>query len=212
MLALTASGCASILGALRTSADLQSAGYQNVSVDISTGTGQSGESVSVIYSRGPTGNDQRDAQHAEKIVWDTFPGRFSAVEIIIQSGGCVGPACTSQSDPIAGATYAQLAAEYGPRPRGLDQASAAGHFALPGWAIGTVVGLALLIVVAAVLILVLILRRRPPGPPAPPGGAPPRWPPGPQPWSNPPGSPPWSNPPGPQPWSNPPGPQPNWPT
>jgi hypothetical protein len=174
-------------------------------VDISTGTGQSGETVSVVYSRGPTGNDQRDAQHAEKIVWDTLPGRFSAVEIIIQSGGCVGPACASQSDPIAGATYAQLAAKYGPRPRGLDQGSAGGHFALPGWAVGTVLGLALLIVAAAAVVLILILRRRPPRPPAPPGGPPP-------PWANPAGTQPWANPPGTQPWANPPGPQPNGPT
>jgi hypothetical protein len=184
LLTLTVSGCASILGALQTGADLQSAGFQNVAVNVSTGSDPSGELVDVIYSRGPTGDDGQDAQRAEKIVWDTLPGRFAAVTIIKESGGCAGPVCSSVSSPVATATHAQLVNRYGPRPHGLDRASATGHVALAGWVAILVIGLAAAVLAAAAIVLVIIFRhrrRRPPPGPAPPV---PGWPPGPQPWTN----------------------------
>jgi hypothetical protein len=104
VLALTVSGCANFQAALRTSAALEGAGYQGVNVNVATGTGEpAGGLISVAYSGEPTSNEQRDAQQAEKIVWDTFPGRFGAVAVIKDSGGCAGPVCATQSSEIADA-------------------------------------------------------------------------------------------------------------
>jgi hypothetical protein len=139
VLALAVAGCAAIGAALQTSSALQGAGYQDVSVNVATGSGSpAGWLVSVSYSSGPAGNDQSDAQRAEKIVWDTFPGRFESLAIIKESGGCAGPICATHSNEVASATYAQLAARFGPRPHGLDKASATA--AVPGWAVGLGIG------------------------------------------------------------------------
>jgi hypothetical protein len=169
---------------LHTGAALRSAGYQNVSVNVETGSSlPAGGLVGVSYSRGPTGNDQRDAPGAEKIVWDSFPGRFGAVAIVKVSGGCAGPVCATNSDELASATYAQLAARLGARPHGLDKASPAGNIGVPGWALFLVLGLAVAVIAAAALVLVLIIRRNrksPLGPPQWPAG-PPQWPAGPPP-------------------------------
>ena len=176
LLALTVSGCATFQAALRTSAALQGAGYQGVNVNVATGTGEpAGGLISVAYSGEPTGNEQRDAQQAEKIVWDTFPGRFGAVAVIKDSGGCAGPVCATQSSEIAGASYAQLAARFGPRPHGLDSARPAG-ITVPGWAKALALGLALVVIAAAAIALTLILRRKPRRPDPPP------WPPSPPDW------------------------------
>jgi surface antigen len=183
VLALAVAGCAALSAALQTSAALQSAGYQNVNVNVATGSGSpSGGLVSVSYSSGPADNDQRDAQRAEKIVWDTFPGRFGALAIVKESGGCAGPLCATQQNEMASATYAQLAARFGPRSYGLDKGSAAGLITVPGWALFLGLGLAVAVIAAAAIVLTLILKRkrsRPPGPPpwqpgppGPPGGWP----------------------------------------
>jgi hypothetical protein len=176
LLALAVSGCATLQAALRTSAALQGAGYQGVNVNVATGTGEpAGGLITVAYSGEPTGNEQRDARQAEKIVWDTFPGRFGAVAVIKDSGGCDGPVCATQSSQIAGASYAQLAVSFGPRPHGLDSASPSG-MTVPGWAKVLALGLAV-VVIAAAIALMLILRRRirrPDPPPRPP--VPPDWP------------------------------------
>lgn len=197
VLALAVAGCAALGAALRTGGALQTAGYQNVNVNVATGSGlPAGGLVSVSYSRGPAGSDQRDAQGAEKIVWDNFPGRFGAVAIIKVSGGCAGPVCATHSNELASATYAQLAATLGPRPPGLDKASAAGHIAVPDWALFLGLGLAVAIIAAAAIVLTLLLRRNKSSEP------------GPQPWQA--GRPSW--PPGPPAPPAPPGPPGGWPT
>ena len=176
LLALAVSGCATFQAALRTSAALQGAGYQGVTVNVATGTSEpAGGLISVAYSGGPTGNEQRDARRAEKIVWDTFPGRFGAVAVIKDSGGCADPVCATQYNEVAVVSYAQLAVSFGPRPHGLGSASPA-DIAVPGWAKVLVLGLAV-VVIAAAAILALILRRagRGPGPPPRPP-LPPDWP------------------------------------
>jgi hypothetical protein len=179
LLTLTASGCAGLLGAPQPSTDLQNAGFQDVTVNISNRPGQSGEQVAVDYGRGPTGNDNRDAQRAEKIVWDTLPGRF-AVVAIIKERECGDQVCSGYYPQTGAATHAQLAAEYGPRPHGLDNASAAGHASIAGWV--TAVSVAVLAAAAIVLVVIFRRRRRRPPPraasPSPPA---PGWPPpGPQ--------------------------------
>jgi hypothetical protein len=177
LLALAVSGCATLQAALRTSAALQGAGYQGVNVNAATGTSEpAGGLISVAYSGEPTGNEQRDAQQAEKIVWDTFPGRFGAVAVIKDSGGCAGPVCATQSSEIAGASYAQLAARLGPRPHGLNSASPTEGITVPGWAKVLALGLAVVVIAAAAIALTLILRRKPRRPDPPP------WPPGPPGW------------------------------
>ena len=172
---------------------LQRAGFQDVGVNVATGSGSPpGGLISVVFSRGPTGNDQQDAQRAEKIVWDSYSDRFGAVEIVKESGGCVGPFCASQSTEIADATYSQLATKFGPRPHGLDSSNAGGPFAVPGGILAAGLVLALVAVAAAGIVLTAIIRRSrqpagssrtapfaSPGPGTwPPGSPPPAWPPG----------------------------------
>jgi hypothetical protein len=167
--ALLVAGCGDLSAGLRTSLALHGAGYQNVSINVATGSGSpSGGLVSVSYSSGPVRSDQRDALRAEKIVWDTFAGHFGALAIFQETGGCAGPFCATQTTEVASATYVQLAARFGPRPHGLAKASPARLITLPGWAVALVVGLAVAVMAAAALVLILILRRtgsRPPDPP-----------------------------------------------
>lgn len=88
VLALAVAGCADLNAALRTSAALQAARYQSVSVNIESGNGTpAGGLIAVSYSSGPAGNDQSDGLRAEKIVWDTFSDRFGALAIVKDSGG-----------------------------------------------------------------------------------------------------------------------------
>jgi hypothetical protein len=173
-LALAVSGCANFQAALRTSAALESAGYRGVNVNVATGSGEpAGGLISVAYSGGPTGNEQRDARRAEEIIWGTFPGRFGAVAVIKDSGGCAGPVCATQSSEIADASYAQLAARFGPRPHGLDSGSPAAGVTVPAWAKVLALGLALMVIAAGAIVLTLVFRRKPRRPDPPP------WPPGP---------------------------------
>lgn len=173
-------GCASLEAALHTSVALQSAGYQNANVNVSTGDElPAGGQVSVTYSSGPAGNDQRDVQGAEKIVWDTFSQHFGTLTIVKVSGGCTGPVCVSHSTELASVTYAQLAARFGARPQGADKASPG----LPGWAVpvGAAAGVVGFVAIAAIVVTLIVRRKRRKGsrPPAPPPW--PAWPPpGPQ--------------------------------
>ena len=112
------------------------------------------------YSRGPTGNDEQDAQRAERIVWDTLRYRFGALVVVKTSGGCAGPVCMSQSRRLARVTYRRLAARFGPRPAGLDAADAAGTITVPAWAIALAVALAVAAMAAAAVVLTIILRSR----------------------------------------------------
>jgi hypothetical protein len=189
LLGLSISGCGSLGSEIATGSALQKAGYQDVSVNFETGSGvPAGGVIEVSYSRGPTGNDRQDAGHAERIVWDTFSGRFGDLDIVKVSGGCVAGFCASQSGEIASASYAQLAASFGPRPRGLvsNGSSAASSVRIPGWALALVVALGVTVAAAAAIVLTMIIRRSRAGsraaPPAPP------WPPGP--WTWPAGPPP----------------------
>jgi hypothetical protein len=174
-------GCAALGAALHTSAALQSAGYQNANVNVSTGGDfPAGGLVTVTYSSGPAGNDQRDAQGAEKIVWDTFSQPFGTLAIVKVSGGCTGPVCVTHSTELASVTYAQLAARFGPRPHGADKASPG----LPGWAVpaGAAAGVAGFVAILAIAVTLIVRRKRrkgsrPPGPPSWPAWPPP---PGPQ--------------------------------
>lgn len=169
MLSLALAGCSAIGAALHTGSSLQGDGYQSVSVNVEEGSGMpAGGLVTVSYGSGPSGNRQRDAQRAEQIVWDTYPGRFGAVAVVKESGGCAGPVCSTDSTELATGTYAQLAAAFGPRPHGLDNARGA----LPGWAVAFAVGVPATGIAAAAIVLTLVLRGKkrkkshPPGPPA----------------------------------------------
>ena len=160
LLLLVVSGCSFLSGIRPTASSLQDAGYQDVGVNISTGSGAPANgAIDVSYGRGPTGNDQQDARHAEQIVWDSLRYRFGGLAIVKTSGGCTGPVCVSSSDVLDSVTYAQLAARFGPRPPGLDATSAAHAISVPRWA--PEAGLAvLLIVTVAVAALVMRSRKR----------------------------------------------------
>lgn len=159
-------------GVKGTESSLRGAGYQDVGVNIASGSGLPANGmVSLSYSHGPTGNGQRDARHAEQIVWDSLRYRFGALSIIKTSGGCDGPVCVSHSAVLDSVTYAELAARFGPRPHGLDAVSATHAVSIPPWALGA--GLAALLIAAAV-IAVLVIRSRKRRPPAHQFGVP--WP------------------------------------
>ena len=159
LLVVAVSGCAALGAAVGTAAVLQGAGYQNVSVNIATGAGQpAGGLVRVSYSRGPSGNDQRDAEHAERIVWHTLRYHFGALVIVKDGGGCAGPVCVSESGVIARATYSHLAARFGPRPRGLEAAGAADAIRFPDWAMALAIGVAVAVTAAVAAVLALIMR------------------------------------------------------
>lgn len=168
--ALAVSGCSFVGAAIRTSSALQKAGFQGVSLNVTTGSGLPPDGVvRVSYTRGPTGNSGQDGQRAERAVWNSFPYRFGALAVIQTSGGCAGPACVTQSTGVANATYAQLAARFGPRPAGLDATSAADPFSVPGWAIGLLVALLIVVVAVITTVVVVIVRRARPRA-GPPGG------------------------------------------
>jgi hypothetical protein len=190
LLALAVAGCASLAAEAQTGSALEHAGYQNVSINVTSGSGEpAGGIISVSYSHGPSGSEQADVQRAEKIVWDTYPSRFGELAILIVSGGCAGPVCSSSSNVVAQETYSQLSAMFGPRPANLKLASTPSSLGVPAWA---VVLCAVLVAggVATAIVLPLTLgrrrKRRPqvqpgwPGWPPGPGGPPyPYWPAGP---------------------------------
>ena len=152
-------GCAVLGAALRTSAALHGAGYQNVDVNIAIGAGRPADGlVRVSYSRGPTGHDQQDAQRAERIVWDTLRYRFGALVIVRATGGCAGPVCVSRSSRLARVTYSRLAARFGPRPAGMDETRAADAIRFPARATALAVVLAVVVMAAAVVVITMILR------------------------------------------------------
>jgi hypothetical protein len=181
LVGLSAAGCADLGAEEATGSALGSAGYQDVNINVDTGSGlPSGGLVSVGYSQGPTGNEQKDARRAEKIVWDTLALRFGALEILKESGGCAGPVCESQSDEIASATYAQLTTEFGQRPHRLA-VSPSGSFKVDGWLLLAGFWVIAAVIVAVVVVTTRVARRRRPGRPTSPGypqgPAPPPWPP-----------------------------------
>jgi hypothetical protein len=105
--ALLLGGCGTLSAAFTTSAILAREGFQNVNIDVATGSAEPvGGVVNVSFSRGPTGNDQQDAQEAARTVWRTLRLRFGELVITRQSGGCTGPVCASRGVVIETATYA----------------------------------------------------------------------------------------------------------
>ena len=147
--ALTASGCGVLNSQESLSSALQGAGYHTVAVstDISNDA-PSGGLITINYTNGPTGNVQQDAVRAEKIVWDSFPYGFGRITITEYSAQCA-PTCPSH---ITSAAYSQLAAKFGPRPRGLHARSM-----VSGVALSAVLGAAA--IVAGVVVVVLGWRR-----------------------------------------------------
>lgn len=178
LLVLAVAGCASLAAEAQTGSALDEAGYQNVSINVTSGSGEpSGGVISVSYSRGPSGNEQADVRRAEKIVWDTYPARFGELAIALVSGGCAGPVCSSSSNVVADETYSQLGAMFGPRPPNLKLASKPSSLGVPIWA---VVLCAVVVVggIATAIVLPLTLgRRRKRRPQVQPGW--PGWSPGP---------------------------------
>jgi hypothetical protein len=63
---------------------------------------------------------------------------------------------------VARATYSQLAAKFGPRPRSLEAAGAAGAIRFPDWAIALAVGVAVVVTAAVAAVLALITRSNHP--------------------------------------------------
>jgi hypothetical protein len=155
--------CAVLGAAIGTAAALQGAGYQDVHVDITTIAGtKGGGNVRVSYSGGPTGDDTRDSEHAERIVWTTLRYRFAMLVIVRASGNCADPVCVSQARTLARVTYSELAARFGPRPAGLETAGPSSGISLPGWVIGVAIVVALGVMGAAAVVLTMLIRSRRP--------------------------------------------------
>lgn len=160
-----AAGCASVRSGSPAGADLRAAGYRNAAVYAasyrSLQTGQASEAVSVVYSRGPTGDDGQDAQRAEKIIWETEPGPVTTLWITKNARKCVARACSTTSVSVGSASRAQLAATFGPRPHGLDTASATRSPASPPRdEVLTVAASAAVLALVVIALVVIIVRRR----------------------------------------------------
>jgi hypothetical protein len=157
-------GCGTVSAEFATGAALEHAGYRNVNMNDSTGSGvPRGGVVSVTYSRGPSGNDRQDGQDAARIVWRTLHIRFGYLVISRRSRGCAGSFCASRTTDVYGAPYAQLAAEFGPRPRDLNASAPGNSLSIPPWV--AVLAIVLMIgAVAAVIMAVIVIRRRSPRP------------------------------------------------
>jgi hypothetical protein len=165
VLALSTAGCSFLGGASKTVASLGKAGYRGVGIDIETGTGLPRDGlVDLSYSAGPTGNADRDAYNAAHIVWETLRYRFGALEITQVSGGCAGPLCVSDSKELGQETYAQMLAQFGPRPARLNLTTASNAVGAIRWAIPVVLVVVVLGAIGAVAVIVVLIvrgRRRP---------------------------------------------------
>ncbi len=188
--AIVLAGCGFLSGANKTRTSLQHAGYRNVGVNIQSGSGTPRDGlVNITYSAGPTGDDNRDAYNAARVVWETFGYRFGALAITKTSGGCAGPFCVSHNTGLGAETYQQMLAQFGPRPANLDTKSADNAQPFPIWIIP--VGLLVVVVAAiAVIVVVVVRKRRHPRLPPPWTGYPP--PPAPYGWGSQPPMPPSS--------------------
>jgi hypothetical protein len=146
-------------GANSTVSSLQHAGYRNVGVSLESGIQfPSGGLVGISYSAGPAGNAETDAYNAERIVWNTLRYRFSALTISQTSGGCArGVFCESSSTEIGRKSYAQLRAEFGPRPAGLDKTSVSQTDPTPPWLPGVA---SVCVTAAAITTAIAVTRAR----------------------------------------------------
>ena len=156
-LVVVLASCAALGDALSASNALGQAGYDDVSVNVASGSGlPAGGLVRVSYSSGPAGSDEEVAARAERIVWDSYAARFGAVAIVKVSGGCAGPVCATKSRQLAGATYSQLSTEFGPQPRGLHGASLMPGPGVLGWGMAA----AIILLVSLIAIAVVVRHRR----------------------------------------------------
>jgi hypothetical protein len=136
-----------------TVADLGQAGYRDVGIHLESGSGLARDGlVDVSYSTGPARNAEADVYGAERIAWNTLRYRFGVMAVSQTSGGCArGLFCSSSSTEIGSETYAQLRAEFGFRPAGLDKTSVSQSDPIPSWLPGVACGLAVAIAAAVVL-------------------------------------------------------------
>ena len=136
-----------------TVSDLGQAGYRDVGIHLESGSGLPLDGlVDVSYSTGPARNAETDVYSAERIAWNTLRYRFGGLAVSQTSGGCArGLVCTSSSTEVGSGTYAQLRAEFGLRPAGLDKTSVSQTDLIPSWLPGVVCALAVAIVAAVVL-------------------------------------------------------------
>ena len=144
-----------------TLSSLGQAGYRDAGIHLEAGSGFSANGLADIsYSAGPTGNAETDVHDAERIAWETLPYRFGVLSISQTSGGCAsGVFCMSSSTEIGSETYAQLRAEFGPRPAGLDKTLVSQTDPIPSWLPG-LVGACVLAVVIIITHAVIGARRR----------------------------------------------------
>ncbi len=151
-----------LTGTNSTLSSLDQAGYRNVGIHLESGSGfPSDGQVDISYSAGPAGNAETDVHDAERIAWNTLRYRFGVLTISQTSGGCAqGLFCVSSSTEIGSETYAQLRAEFGSRPAGLDKTSVSQTDPVPSWLPG-VVGVCLQAAVIAIVAAVIRARRRP---------------------------------------------------
>jgi hypothetical protein len=142
-----------------TFSSLDQADYRNVGIHLESGSGLPSDGLAnVSYSAGPTGNAEIDVHDAERIAWKTLPYRFGLLTISQTSGGCAaGVFCASSSTEVGSETYAQLRAEFGPRPAGLDETLVSQTDPIPSWLPG-LVGACVLAV--AIIITHALIRPR----------------------------------------------------
>ena len=157
ILAALVSGCTYAPGSSSTADGLRGAGFRNVDVTVQTGPGLPKDgAVEVSYTSGPTSDAAADAYTAAGIVWRTLDYRFGALAIVDPAGNCTGASCVDDTRVLGSETYAQLLAQFGRRPSGLDAKSAKAVLQVPTWTT-PVLG----VLLAGALVLVVVRRRRP---------------------------------------------------
>ena len=149
VLVVAAAGCSATLDAeMRTTSALEAAGYQGVHMTVDYGKEFPADGLILLsYSTGSAGNDQGDARHAEKIVWGTYSHIFGVLEMYEVSG--------TRYIHVASLTYAQLAAAFGPRSQGLENASAA---TARGRTVAVAIGVVIACFVSSAIALIVVMR------------------------------------------------------
>ena len=213
-------GCAQLHAAYETERAVSAAGYRVFAANVSSGTG--GTVVTVRYrspwagagaTPGEIGPLRLEEQAIARVVWLHVHEPLDGIAVEpLSPQGLVGSVSFPQFF-----TRPELVALFGPRPAGLDHATA-GAFEWVG--LGVVIGFLILVTAGTVLLVVLIRRARRrsagqgyggplvAGYPVPSGWAPP---PGAAGWAPPPGAAGWS-PPGVPGWTQPGTPTPPTPT
>jgi hypothetical protein len=167
VLVLAVAGCSASLDAeVRTTSALQAAGYQGIGMTVDYGSEFPPNGLIILsYSARLAGNEQGDARHAEEIVWGSYSHIFGELKLYEQSG--------PRYILLAHLTYAQLAAAFGPRSQGLENASAATAHART---VKTAIELLTAFFASGAIALIVVMRSRRRRPPGAPPGPPPGWP------------------------------------